>query len=225
MRRRHFLRGAALAAAAGGSADRPPIGRRRAATETTRLRLVRIRACARRRKYVAETLLNAEASPTCSTSRRQARWASRRRSPAAEANINNHFVAPSIMRAEAGDPILFLGGSTSAASSWSEPSVSARFATSRQERRRPGAGWQPARFRVDHARPRRSGPAKGRQLGHQPSCGFYAAARGRKIDAFLGFPPEPRSCTPARSVTSWSNSTLDRPWSQYLLHDPGDRDS
>lgn len=27
-----------------------------------------------------------------------------------EANINNHFVAPAVLRVEAGDPIVFLGG-------------------------------------------------------------------------------------------------------------------
>jgi hypothetical protein len=47
-------------------------------------------------------------------------------------DINSQFSAPSIIRVEAGDPVVFLGACTSAASSCSGRSKSARFAISRE---------------------------------------------------------------------------------------------
>src|ERR671937_2239 len=110
MDRRRFLQGAtALGAAAvvsasasRGDAEPPP--------ETTRLRLVKIPSICQAPQYVADALFEAEGFTDVQFVQKPGALGITEALASGEADINNHFVAPSIIRIEAGDPIVFLGG-------------------------------------------------------------------------------------------------------------------
>ena len=73
-------------------------------------------------------------------------------------------------------------------------------------------------YLCDHGGPCRARPAQGHQLGRrrtswqQPMELFVAG----KIDAFLGFPPEPQELRARKIGRVILNTTTDKPWSQYF---------
>ena len=108
--RREFVSGLTLAGTAGllgmgpetVSAEPPP--------ETTTLRLVKIPSVCQAPQYVAGELLRAEGFTNVEYVQKAGALGITEALASGEADINNHFVAPSIIRVEAGDPIVILGG-------------------------------------------------------------------------------------------------------------------
>ncbi|MGH7331208.1 MAG: ABC transporter substrate-binding protein [Candidatus Rokuibacteriota bacterium] len=134
-----------------------------------------------------------------------------------EADINNHFVAPSIIRVEAGDPIVILGGL--------HIGCFEVFGTDRVRAIRDLKGKTVAVLEIGSAQhvflstmaahvgldPRRDI----KWVTHRPAESMRLLAEG-KVDAFLGFPPEPQELRARKTGHVVVNSTRDRPWSQYF---------
>src|SRR5439155_25207694 len=78
--------------------------------ETATLRLVKIPSVCQAPQYVAGELLQAEGFTNVQYVQKAGALGITEALASGEADINNHFAAPSIIRVEAGDPIVILGG-------------------------------------------------------------------------------------------------------------------
>ena len=108
--RREFLRDAALAGASSTlglvsdvlAAEPPP--------ETKRLRMVQIPTICQAPQFIAEELLRGEGFTDLQFVRKQGTQGIEAALAAGEADINMHFAAPTLIRLDAGDPIVILAG-------------------------------------------------------------------------------------------------------------------
>ena len=215
--RRQFLRAMAATGAAGLAGWRPPTASGEPPPETTRLRLVKIPSICQAPQYVADELFRSEGFTDVQYVQKPGAVGITEALASGEANLNNHFVAPSLVRVEAGDPIVFLGGLHIGCF---EVFGGERVRTVRDLKGKTVAVLELGSSQhvflstiVSHIGldPRRdinwvtSPPAESMQL----------LADG-KIDAFLGFPPEPQELRAKGIGHVIVNSTRDRPWSQYF---------
>jgi len=218
MRRRDLLRGVGAAAATAlagrartADAEPPP--------ETTGLVLLQTASMCQAPQYVAEDLLRGEGFT-------HVRYIDKRKDgpraiadalASGEASINMHFSGPLILRLDAVAPITILGGV--------HPGCYELFATERV---------------------RTLSDLKGKTVGirglegpehiflssmlayvgldpredvhwvtHETDTSIALLAEG-KIDAFMGFPPDPQALRARKIGHVVVNSNLDRPWSQYF---------
>jgi NitT/TauT family transport system substrate-binding protein len=215
--RRQFLGGFTLLGAAGllglrskpTAAEPPP--------ETTRIRLVQIPSICQAPQYVAEELLRTEGFTDVQYLKRPNAGAISVALASGEADINNHFAGPSIVSLEAGDPIVFLSGL--------HAGCFELFGTERVRTVRDLKGKTVAVVELGSAQhvflsimmayigldPRKDV----NWLTHPAAESMQLLAEG-KIDAFLGFPPEPQELRARGIGHVVVNSSTDRPWSQYF---------
>ena len=108
--RRAFLRGAAVA----GLVARVGLDARRTDAqgppETTRLRIPQFPSSCRSPEWLAGELLRAEGFTDVQFVRVEGTLGVERALASGEADLGGHFAAPVILRLEAGDPIVILGG-------------------------------------------------------------------------------------------------------------------
>ncbi len=215
--RREFLGGLTLAGTAGLVGFRPPPAAAEPPPETTKLQLLKIPSICQAPQYVAEALLKAEGFTDVEYIPKPGALGITQALAAGEANINNHFVAPSILRVEAGDPIVFLGGL--------HIGCFELFGTDRIRAIRDLKGRTVAVLELGSSQhvflstmlayvgldPQRDI----HWVTHPPAESMRLLAAG-KVDAFLGFPPEPQELRARGIGHVVVNSTLDRPWSQYF---------
>ena len=212
--RRDLLRGVAgtvglLGWPPGHASGEPP-------PETTRLRVHHSLGICLAPIYVAEDLLRARASRTCSTCRTGQRGSTRRSAPARPTSAATSPRSSSFS---------WIEGRRSW--SWRDPRRLLRAVRHRagpcdprpegEDRRRARAGYSPARLSCQHGGLRRRGSPQGHRLGH---------ASVRRVDAAPG--PRERSMRSSGSLRSHRNlrakrighvvvnSAVDRPWSQYF---------
>jgi len=135
-----------------------------------------------------------------------------------EADIGGHFAAPVILRLEAGDAIVILGGEHSGCF---ELLGSDRIRTIRDLKGRtvavPVLDPAPYAFLASMAAYVGLDPRRDiNWVNHSPDESMKLLAES-KIDAYLGFPPNPQEF---RAKKIWGrvvvNSAVDRPWSQYF---------
>jgi NitT/TauT family transport system substrate-binding protein len=215
--RRKFLRGAALAGTAGLVGLRAEHALAEPPPETTRLKLVKIPSICQAPQYVAEALLKAEGFTDVEYVQKAGALGITEALAAGEANINNHFVAPSIIRVEAGDPIVFLGGL--------HIGCFELFGTDRIHGIRDLKGKTVGVLELGSSQhlfvstmAAHVGLDPHRDIHwvtNPPAESMRLLAAGQ-IDAFLGFPPEPQELRARGIGHVVVNSTLDRPWSQYF---------
>ena len=108
--RREFLAGLGLAGTAGLLSLHPRRAAAEPALETTRLRLVRIPSICQAPQYVAEELLRTEGFTEVHYVEKQGSKGIESALVSGEADINMHFAAPTILRLDAGDPVVILAG-------------------------------------------------------------------------------------------------------------------
>ena len=108
--RREFLAGLGLAGTAGLLSLHPRRAAAEQAIETTRLRLVRIPSICQAPQYVAEALLRTEGFTEVHYVEKQGGKGIESALASGEADINMHFAAPTILRLDAGDPVVILAG-------------------------------------------------------------------------------------------------------------------
>jgi NitT/TauT family transport system substrate-binding protein len=218
MKRRQLLKDAALAGAAAlvpevlarpAAADPPP--------ETTRLRLVKIPSICQAPQYMADELLRAEGFSDVQWIPKPGAIGISEALASGAADMNNHFVAPSLMRVEAGDPVVILGGL--------HVGCFEVFATERVRTVRDLKGKTVAVLELgssQHAFLSTIVAHVGLDAQRDihwvtaPAAESMRLLADGKVDAFLGFPPEPQELRARKIGHVIVNSTLDRPWSQYF---------
>jgi NitT/TauT family transport system substrate-binding protein len=215
--RRQFLGGLTLAGTAVLLGLRPKSVAAEPPPETTRIRLVQIPSICQAPSYVAEELLRSEGFTEVHYLKKQGTADIEQALASGEADLNGHFAAPLLLRLEAGDPIVILGGL--------HIGCFELFGTHEVRTIRDLKGKTVAVPALDSSRyvflasmvayvgldlhkdinfVTHPGPESIRLLSEE------------KIDAYLGFPPEPQEMRDKQIGHVVVNSTMDRPWSQYF---------
>ena len=213
--RRRFLRGLSLAATTGllgvprrGHAEPPP--------ETTRLRMFLSPSLCVAPQFVAEELLQAEGFTDVTYVSNEFREMEKLLI-AGELDINMQFSAPLIIRVDAGAPVVFLAGV--------HVGCFELFGTGDVRAIRDLKGKRIAIQEIDSVQHVFLAsmlayvgldPRKDVTFVTQPPAESKKQLTEGKIDAFLGFPPDPQELRANKVGRVVVNSTLDRPWSQYF---------
>jgi NitT/TauT family transport system substrate-binding protein len=204
---------AAAAALAGRSrtadAEPPP--------ETTRLVLLQTASMCQAPQYVAEDLLRGEGFTDVRYIKKDGPRAIADALASGEANINMHFSGPLILRLDAGAPITILAGV--------HPGCYELFATERVRTlsdlkgktvgirglEGPEHVFLSTMLAYVGLDPRKDV----HWVTHSTEQSIVLLQEG-KIDAFMGFPPDPQELRARKIGHVVVNSNVDRPWSQYF---------
>lgn len=214
--RRRFLAGLSAAGAASLvgvrqslSAEPPP--------ETTRIRLIRIPSICQAPQYVAEELLRSEGFTEVHYLQKRGTADIAPALASGEADLSAHFAAPLLLHLEAGDPIVILAGL--------HVGCFELFGTDRVQAIRDLKGKTVAVPSLDSSRyvflaamTAYVGLDLHKDIHfvtHSGSESIRLLSEG-KIDAYLGFPPEPQEMRERQIGHVLISSTVDRPWSQYF---------
>ena len=217
MRRREFLTGLTITGAAGVLGVDPRRAEAEPPPETTRLRMVRIPSICQSPQYIAEELLRAEGFTDVQYITKRGTEDIEKGLASGEIDINGHFAAPVILRIEAGDPVVVLAGE--------HAGCFELFGTDRIRSIRDLKGKTLAVPALDSSRyvflaimlayvglDIHKDVKFVLQPGHES---MRQLAEGR-IDAYLGFPPEPAEFREKKIGHVVVDSAVDRPWSQYF---------
>jgi NitT/TauT family transport system substrate-binding protein len=214
--RRKFL-GSALAATASLGGLRPLQATGEPAPETTTIRVHHSLSVCLAPQYVAEELLHAEGFTEVRYVRHEDAGGFYRALSSGAADIGNDFAPPLIMHIDAGDPITILGGI--------HVGCFELFGTERVRAIRDlkgknvavrGLGLPPHVFLASMAAYVGMDPSKDINWVVHPSAEAMALLAAGKIDAFMGFPPEPQELRAKHIGHVVVRSAVDRPWSQYF---------
>jgi NitT/TauT family transport system substrate-binding protein len=213
--RRDFLASASLAAAAGvlgtrrSLADEPP-------PETTTIRLAKIPSICIAPQYAAEELLRAEGF----TDVRYVELPSAIQHTAianGEVDFSLHFSAPLVIPIDAGDPITVLAGvHPGCFELFAKEHIRGVLDLKGKSVAIQGLGSSPHVFLSAIAAYVGLDPAEDINWVTSPSVKPKQLFADGKIDAFLGFPPEPQELRARNIGHVIVNSAVDRPWSQYF---------
>jgi NitT/TauT family transport system substrate-binding protein len=215
--RREFLKEVSVAGAAallGAQRDSLAAG---PLPETARIRIPQIPSTCRSPEWVAEELLRTEGFTDVQYVPVQGTQGVERALASGEADIGGHFAAPVILRLEAGDPVVILGGEHVGCF---ELLGSERIRTIRDLKGRavaiPTLDPAPYAFLASMAAYVGLDPRKDiNWVKHRAGEAMQLLAEG-KIDAYLGFPTEPQEFRAKKIGRVVVNSAVDRPWSQYF---------
>jgi NitT/TauT family transport system substrate-binding protein len=215
--RREFLTAAAVAGTAALLGLRAETDAAEPALDTTRLRLVRTTSICQAPQYVAEELLRGEGFSDLRYVTKSTPGEIGKALASGEADINLHFAGPLILSLDAGDPIVILSGS--------HVGCFELFGTQRVRSIRdlkgktvavPGIGSPPYVFLSIMTAYVGLNPAKDVNWITRPPAESMRLLAESKIDAYLGFPPEPQELRAKKIGRALVNSVVDRPWSQYF---------
>jgi NitT/TauT family transport system substrate-binding protein len=218
MKRRAFLRTAALGGATAIVGVRPGAVFAQAPLETSRIRLSQSIAICTAPQLVAGELLKSEgfadvqyqdrSSPTTGALPAVASGA---------ADIGITFSGPTIIQIDRGDPVVVLSGV--------HPGCFELFGTDRVRSLKDlkgkriavfGLGSSPHVFLSAMLAHVGLDPRKDVEWVTRPRAESVELLREGKVDAYMGFPPEPQELRARKIGHVVVNSTTDRPWSQYF---------
>ena len=215
--RRRFLSGAALAGAAAVLSARR--GRAESVLETTSVRLAKIPGICIAPQYIAEELLRAEGFTDVRYIASEVGIGQSEAIGRGEFDFSLNFAAPVIIPLDAGAPIMVIAGVhvgcfelfgregiRSIADLWGR-TVGVQ-----------GLGSSPHVFLAAMAAHVGLDPTNDIRwiVSTDPSVKPMKLFAEGKIDAFLGFPPEPQELRAKQIGHVIVNSSVDRPWSQYF---------
>jgi NitT/TauT family transport system substrate-binding protein len=185
--------------------------------ETKRIRIPQTASTCRTPEWMAEELLRSEGFSDIQYVPIQGTLALQRSLASGEADIGAHFAAPVILRLEAGDPIVIVGGEHVGCF---ELLGSERIRTIRDLKGRavavPELDPAPYAFLASMISYVGLNPRKDiNWVKHRAGEAMQLLAEG-KIDAYLGFPTEPQAFRAKKVGRVVVNSAVDRPWSQYF---------
>jgi NitT/TauT family transport system substrate-binding protein len=215
--RRRFLEGLTLVGTAGllgpyarqVAAEPPP--------ETTRIRLVQIPGICRAPEYVAEALLRSEGFTEVHYLQKPGGEGIETALASGEADLTGLFAAPLLLRLDAGDPIVVLAGlhigcfelfATHAIRTISDLKGKTVAVPALESGRYVFVASMVAYVGLD--------PRKDLNIVTHPGPESMQLLAEGKIDAYLGFTPEPQEMREKQIGHAVVNSTVDRPWSQYF---------
>jgi len=215
--RREVLSSLGLTGAAALLGLRPQTAAAEPPPETTRLRIPRLPSTCRSPEWVAEELLRAEGFTEVTYVQQEGTRGVERALASGEADIGGHFAAPVILRIEAGDPIVMLAGEHTGCF---ELLGTERIRGIRDLKGRtvavPALDPAPYAFLASMAAYVGLDPRKDiNWVTHSADESMTLLAEG-KIDAYLGFPPNPQELRAKKIGRVVVNSAVDRPWSQYF---------
>ena len=214
--RRKFL-GSGLAATAGLLGLPPLPVAAEPAPETTTIRVHDSFSVCLAPQYVAEELLHAEGFTEVHYVKHEESGGFYRALSSGAVDIGNDFAPLLIMHIDAGDPITILGGI--------HVGCFELFGTERVRAIRDlkgktvgvrGLGLPPHVFLASMAAYVGVDPSKDINWVVHPSAEAMTLLAERKIDAFMGFPPEPQELRAKHIGHVVVSSAIDRPWSQYF---------
>jgi len=215
--RREFLEKATLAGASAllglqgesAAAEAPP--------ETTKIRLVQAGGMCQAPKYVAEDFLYGEGFTNVQYIKKDTNLGNTTAVAAGEADISIQFSGPVLIHVDGGAPIVILAGV--------HPGCFELFGTPRVRAIRdlkgktvavPGMGGPQHVFIYSMIAYMGLDPRKDVNWVTYPFAEAAQLLAQGKIDAFLGFPPEPQELRAKKIGHVVVNSMMDRPWSHYF---------
>ena len=218
MRRREFLRTAALGGATAIVGVRPGAGFAQPPLETSRIRLSQSIAICTAPQLVAGELLKSEGFADVQYQDRSRPTTGALPAVASgAADIGITFSGPTIIQIDRGDPVVVLSGV--------HPGCFELFGTDRVRSLKDlkgkriavfGLGASPHVFLSAMLAHVGLDPRKDVEWVTGPRAESVELLREGKVDAYMGFPPEPQELRARKIGHVVVNSTTDRPWSQYF---------
>ena len=215
--RRRFLRGLTLLGTAGLLGVHPTPSAAEPPPETTKIRLFKISGICIAPQYVAEEFLRGEGFTEVQYVEAGVGAGLTKALASGEAHLSLNFVAPVILRLDAGDPIVVLGGV--------HVGCFELFGTDRVQTIRDLKGKTVAVQELGSSQHvflatmvAYVGLDPGKDIHwvtHPPAEAMQLFEAG-KIDAYLGFSPDPQEWRAKKIGHVVVNSSVDRPWSQYF---------
>jgi NitT/TauT family transport system substrate-binding protein len=194
---------------------RPPSVR--ADVETTRLRVVQTPSMCQSPKYVAQDMLRSEGFTDLEYVKKPGSKWNGLAVASGEADITMHFAGPVIQQIEAGDPIVVLAGA--------HVGCFELFGTDRVQAIRdlkgktvaiPEVGGPPHVFLASMLAQVGLDPRTDVTWATHESAEAMRLLAEERVDAYLGFPPDPQEMRARGIGHVVVNSLVDRPWSQYF---------
>ena len=218
MNRRAFLRKAALGGATAIVGVRPGAGFAQPPLETSRIRLSQSIAICTAPQLVAGELLKSEGFADVQYQDRSRPTTGALPAVASgAADIGITFSGPTIIQIDRGDPVVVLSGV--------HPGCFELFGTDRVRSLKDlkgkriavfGLGASPHVFLSAMLAHVGLDPRKDVEWVTGPRAESVELLREGKVDAYMGFPPEPQELRARKIGHVVVNSTTDRPWSQYF---------
>ena len=215
--RRRFLATLSSTAAA-GLLDVANVLGQEAPLETTRIRLYEWTSVCIAPQFVAEELLKAEGFTDVQYVRAEPTGQLPNPLLASGAvDINSQFSAPSILRIEAGDPVVFLGGMhVGCFELFGIGQIRAVRDLKGKRVAIPAFGSPHHVFLASIAAYVGLDPSRDINFVTYPANQSMQLLADSKIDALLSFPPVPQELRAKKIGHVILNSSVDRPWSQYF---------
>jgi NitT/TauT family transport system substrate-binding protein len=204
--------------AAAGLIDAPNVLGQEAPLETTRIRLYEWTGVCIAPQYVAEEFLKVEGFTDVQYVRADPTGQLPNSLLASGAvDINSQFSAPSILRIEAGDPVVFLGGMhVGCFELFGTGEIRAVRDLKGKRVAIPAFGSPHHVFLASIAAYVGLDPSRDINFVTYPANQSMQLLADSKIDALLSFPPVPQELRAKKIGHVILNSSIDRPWSQYF---------
>ena len=215
--RRRFLATLSSTAAA-GLLHVPNVLGQEAPLETTRIRLYDWSGVCIAPQFVAEELLRSEGFTDVQYVRDEPSGSLPNPLLASGGiDINSQFSAPSILRVEAGDPVVFLGGlHVGCFELFGTEQIRALRDLKGKRVAIPALGSSSHVFLASMAAHVGLDPIRDINFVTYPAAQSMQLLADGKIDALLNFPPIPQELRAKKIGHVIVNSSVDRPWSQYF---------
>ena len=215
--RRRFLRGLSLMGTVGLLGVHPTPSAAEPPPETTKIRLIKISGICIAPQYVVEELLQSEGFTEVQYVETVAGAGTTQALASGGVHLTLSFAAPAIIQVDTGEPIVMLAGV--------HVGCFELFGTDRVHTIRDLKGKTVAVqalgssqhvFLASMAAYVGLDPGKDITWVMHPSAEAIPLLAAGKIDAFLGFPPDPQELRAKQIGHVVVNSSVDRPWSQYF---------
>jgi NitT/TauT family transport system substrate-binding protein len=196
---------------------RPPLSAAEPPPETTKIRLFKVSGICIAPQYVAEEFLQGEGFTEVQYVEAGVGAGLAKALASGEAHLSLNFVAPVILRLDAGDPIAVLGGV--------HVGCFELFGTDRVQTIRDLKGKTVAVqelgssqhvFLASMVAYVGLDPGKDIHWVTSPRAEAIQRFAEGQVDAYIGFPPEPQELREKKIGHVVVNSSVDRPWSQYF---------
>ncbi len=215
--RREFVSWLTAAGTAGLLGSGPEVAAAEPPPETTRLRMVQIPGICIAPVYVAEELLRAEGFTELQYVKRDVVAQLYKSLAAGEADVNMAYIAPWIIQIDRGEPVVVLGGV--------HVGCYELFGTDRVRAIRdlrgkrvaiPALGSPHHVFLASLLAHVGVDPSKDIEWATHPPAEAMRLLGEGKVDAYLGFPPDPQEMRARKIGHVVMSSAVDRPWAQYF---------